>query len=204
MKSFYIFLLAGCILSMITSCGKDLPLFTELKSDENKLISKILAEKGIEVLKEYPSDGIFEEHQFVQLDGGVYLNVVDSGNGNRAELNNTRILLRFDSEIYLSADSSVERSFYANNTVPFEFKYGMALNIVNQYKDDYTSNYYYYFSSGLELPLSYVGENAVVRLLIPGYATGEDGYYPESSTFQRANRECFYPIYYDKLKYTFY
>jgi hypothetical protein len=47
---------------------------------EKKAIDRFIAENEIEILKSYPANGVFEDRQFVVLDNGIYLNVVDSGN----------------------------------------------------------------------------------------------------------------------------
>ena len=83
-KAFYVLVLTGCVLNLMftVSCNK-VPTYEEMKAAENKIIREILSAKNITVLSEYPSDGVFKENEFVQLNTGIYLNVVDSGTGNQ-------------------------------------------------------------------------------------------------------------------------
>jgi hypothetical protein len=175
--------------------------YEELKSDEKKRINRIIAEKGIRVLEEYPTDGVFGENEFVELSSGIYLNVVDSGNGNRAVVNSTTVLIRTEVE-YIYLDSTYKESFFSNHYSPFEFKYGHAYNVVATYAQNSYSPYFYFFSVGLESVLSYVGEGAEVKLIIPGYS--EVNNLAGGSSFQTANSSQYIPIYYERVKYTFY
>lgn len=201
-KGFYVLVLIGCVLNLMftVSCNKT-KTFEELKSDEKKVIKKILHEKNITVLSEYPSDGVFGENEFVQLSTGIYLNVVDSGNGERAVYGETDLLLRVSGEYYYG-DTARAFSTFTNAESPFEFKYGYAYNVVSTYQYSYSSSYYYFFSMGLESILSYVGDSATVKLIVPGYS--EISSYPAGSTMQSADGNTFVPIYYDRVRYVFY
>jgi hypothetical protein len=192
------------------SCSDTYPTYEELKSDEKKQINKIIAEKGIQVLNEYPADGVFGENEFVELSSGIYLNVVDSGNGNRAGINATTVLIRVKAE-YTYADSIYKFSSFSNMETPFEFKYGHAYNVVSAHSSyiGYGDPYVYFFSAGLESVLSYVGDGAEVKLLVPGYSEVNLVYSGESkveggSYFQTYNRAQYIPVYYERVKYTFY
>jgi len=200
-KSFYFLVLIYCALMQVftVSCNKT-PTYEELKADEKKLIRRILAENDIDVLHEYPTSGVFGENQFVELSSGIYLNVVDSGNGQRAVLYETDVLVRA-SLTYYDQDKEVSVNLFSNTNSPFEFKYGFASRVVSEYASAYTSSYYGFFSIGLESILSYVGDSAVVKLIIPGYS--EISNYPAGSSFQSSNSRVFIPIYYDRVRYTF-
>ena len=205
-KGFYIFVLIGCVLNlMFTVSCNDMPTYEELKNAEKKIIRKIISEKGIEVLREYPSDGIFRENEFVELNSGIYLNVVDSGNGNRPVYGLTDILIRVSGESYENGGDSVRKfNTFSNIKQPFSFKYGNAYGVQQEhagYNDDYND----YFSLGLESILLYVGDSAVVKLIVPGYSEiRELNSAAGGSTYQNGNGYYFIPIYYDRVRYTFY
>jgi hypothetical protein len=202
-KSFYVLALLSCVVNlMITVSCENYPTYEELKADEKKRIQRIIKEKEINVLKEYPADGVFGENDFVELSNGIYLHVVDSGNGNRAKANITTVLIRAKLEYYDPyVDSTLRFSFFSNTSYPFEFKYGHAYNTVTAHAN-YGDAYAYYFSVALEYVLSYVGEGAEVRLIVPGYSeiNGVKG----GSYYQTSNRSLYIPIYYERVKYTFY
>ena len=186
------------------SCNKT-PTYEEMKAAEKKLINRILAEKNIEVLDEYPESGVFGENQFVELSTGIYLNVVDSGNGNRAVYNETVVLVRASGSYY-EMEETTNFNTFLNTYPPFEFRYGRASTVVSEHASTYDM-YYMVFSAGLESILEYVGENAIVKLIVPGYAEINSGgsYYSVGSTFQTSGmRNTFVPIYYDRVRYTYY
>ena len=200
-KGFYVLATFYFALSAIftISCKKNIT-YEEMKAAEVKIIKRIIADHNIEVLEEYPANGVFGENQFVHLNSGIYLNVVDSGNGNRAVVNKTDILLRA-SGYYVYLDSTYNFNTFTNTSPPMEFRYGLASNVVDQHSYTYDV-YYYYFGMGLETIMSYVGDSAIVKLLVPGYA--EISNYPASSSFQNSAGNMFIPIYFDRVRYTFY
>lgn len=201
-KSFYVLMMIGCVLNLMftVSCNKT-KTYEELKRDEKKVIQRMINEKNIIVRTDYPSDGVFGENEFVELPSGIYLHVVDSGNGNRAVIGQTDVLVRVSGDYYYSEDSVVTFSTFVNTSYPFEFKYGNAYSVVSSNSTAY-NEYYFYFGMGMETVLSYVGEGAIVKMLVPGYS--EIDSYPAGSSFQSANSNKYTPIYYDRVKFTFY
>jgi len=205
-KCFYVAVLVYGVLmfGLIVSCN-DTVSFAEKQSAERKIINRMIAEKNIEVLKEFPKDSVFGENQFVQLNSGIYLNIVDSGNGNRAELGKTILLVRTSGEYYTSEEATSFNTF-ENVYEPFEFIYGQAYSIV--YNETYNNySYYYFFSAGLESILDYVGENAIVKLIVPGSSEVniEGSKVSAGSSFQLyGDANTFIPIYYDRVRYLFY
>ena len=199
-KSFYFLVLIGCVLNLMftVSCSKT-PTYEELKSAEQKKIRKILSDKNISVLSEYPKNGVFGENEFVQLSSGIYLNVVDSGNGNRAVPYSTDVLMRVSGEYYI--DTVIPFNTFSNIYSPMEFRYGNAYGVKME-RSLYDDMYIYFFSTGLESILSYVGDSAVVKLIIPGYSEVNGG--PGCSAMQNGNMSFYIPIYYDRVRYTFY
>jgi hypothetical protein len=149
---------------------------------EKKAIDRLIDEEGFEILKNYPANGVFGEKQFVLLSSGLYLNVVDSGNGNRA-VYGTSILLRASGKGLL--DTFSFNGFDPMNMAiswPMQFKYG-------RYNSNDASGYL--FSEGLMGGLEYVGDSSVVKLIVP---------FKIGSSDQTTNG---YPIYYDKVRYIF-
>ena len=172
------------------------PTYSELKKKQEKAIKKLIADKGFEILKDYPVDGVFGENQYIKLDNGIYLNVVDSGNGNRAVLGKTLVLTRFIVQDFANRDEPRVEDYFDNRSYPFEFVHGNAKATMSAHDPSVLNisqdAYYYYFSTGLESALLYVGENAVVKLIIP-FETG--------SLMQQSIN---IPLYYEKVRYTYY
>ena len=201
-KFFYILAMLWIALTFIftVSCNKTIT-YEEMKANENKIIKRIIADHNIEVLEEYPKSGVFGENQFVHLSSGIYLNVVDSGTGNRAVLNGTEILVRASGMIYYS-DTTRNFNTFSNDSPVMEFKYGLARNVVDENSYSYYSVYYSFFGMGLESIMSHVGDSAIVKLIVPGYS--EINNYPAGSSLQNSGGRYFIPIYYDRVRYTFY
>jgi hypothetical protein len=150
---------------------------------EKKAIDRFVDEQGFEILKNYPASGVFGEKQFVLLSSGLYLNVVDSGNGNRP-VTGTNILLRASGRVLLN-DTFSFNGFDPMSIIiswPMEFKY-------NAYNSNDATGYF--FSEGLVGGLEYVGDSAVVKMIVP---------FKIGSTYQQTNGN---PIYYDKVRYIF-
>jgi hypothetical protein len=174
----------------MSSCNNN-RTYAEMKRDQEKAVKRLIAEKGFEILQNWPTDSIFGENQFVKLENGIYLNVVDSGNGNRAVVGKTTVLVRFRLIDFADKQEEVAVDFFDNNEYPFEFLYGNAAYLVSIHAQAY-DDYYYYFNEGIEHILQHVGENAVVKAIIP-FETG--------STMQST---LGLPLYYERMKFVYY
>jgi len=155
--------------------------------DERKAIERLIDENNFEIIKNYPSDGVFKENEFIKLSNEVYLNVIDSGNGERAELYKTNILCRHTAyRILLDSTSySYMGSNYgpnSNGTHPVEFKYGMSTA---------TADSYGFFSEGLQTGLQYVGNKGKVKLIVP---------FKRGASYDMTNGN---PVYFEIIEYKF-
>ncbi|MCD8262958.1 MAG: DUF4827 domain-containing protein [Tannerellaceae bacterium] len=100
MKKGFNILISAVILLAIFSCNNSMKSYTDMLKDERKAIDRLKDEEGLDFIKEYPVNGVFKENEFVKLDNGIYMNVIDSGTGNRAAAGD-EILCRYEF-IYLS------------------------------------------------------------------------------------------------------
>ena len=80
-RGFYI-LLIMCTAIMVVSCDKT-KSYTDMLKAQEKAIDRLRADSGLVFLEEFPTDSIFKENEFVELDNGVYLNIVNKGNSER-------------------------------------------------------------------------------------------------------------------------
>ena len=151
--------------------------------EERKAIERYLLTQNIEVLNEYPQNRVFdlEKNQYYKTSEGLYMQVVDSGNSRRVQTYD-EVLIRFDYLYYIksyvsgSTDSIVVSYMY----FPIEFRYGIS------YSTDPTG----LACSGFAIPLTYVGEGAVLNLIIP------------SELGNSTDNGSFAPVFYRNLKYT--
>ena len=112
---------------LATSCDKTQSYADMLKAEE-KAIEKLMDEEDIVILKEYPADGVFKDNEFYQMDNDVYINVIDSGNGNRFGTKRQNVNARFVVRFFKS--DTIELDGFASSRLPVTFSY-------QKYSDDY-------------------------------------------------------------------
>ena len=189
-RGFYI-LLIMCTAIMVVSCDKT-KSYTDMLKAQRKAIERLQVDSGFVFLDEFPEDSIFKENEFVELDNGVYLNIVNRGNSERAMLGQTAIRSRFIAQMFMENSSMGTGTVdllgpHSNGTSPVEFRYGYYTSL---YPD---MDYYYdiFICEGLGAGLPYVGDSAVVKLIVP--------FKLMSSDFQSTGT----PVFFEKVKYTF-
>lgn len=189
-RGFYI-LLIMCTAIMVVSCDKT-KSYTDMLKAQRKAIERLQVDSGFVFLDEFPEDSIFKENEFVELDNGVYLNIVNRGNSERAVLGQTAIRSRFIAQMFMENSSMGTGTVdllgpHSNGTSPVEFRYGYYTSL---YPD---MDYYYdiFICEGLGAGLPYVGDSAVVKLIVP--------FKLMSSDFQSTGT----PVFFEKVKYTF-
>lgn len=175
------------VMMMTGACSNSMRSYTEMVKDQQKVIDQWIDSKGFEIIKEYPADGVFKPNQFVLLKNGLYINVIDSGNGNRPKLNKTNILARLKFEFKQNRDTTTQsgNNFQAG-TWPIEFKYGTYASLDNNTFNDF-------MGQGLAYPLEYVGDSAKVQLIVPFSMANPN------STFAKSG----IPVYHSVVRYTF-
>lgn len=185
-KGFSILMMLMAVILVVSSCGKSQRTYTEFLKDERKAIRKLMDSLDIKVIKEYPKDSVFAENEFLELPSGLYINVIDSGNGERAVLNKTRIFCRFEFD-YISSITGTYTTTdgFDNLFEPLTFIYGA--NTPEDRNDFFAS----LFSPIFNEPLEYVGNKSLVKLIVPFKIGGAQ---------QQPNGD---PVYYKKLRYVF-
>lgn len=163
--------------------------YADKLKNERKSISRFINEHNIVVLNTYPASGVFKENEYFRDPlTGVYINVIDSGNGNRASVaKRSEVNVRFTDAITFGLATPDTASNNIAGYQPISFTYGITATYTNTSQ---TTQEYSYLSQGVVTPLEYVGEKARVRLIVP-FANG--------STLQRV---AYTPIYYTELQYT--
>ena len=186
-KGFYIGWIL-CAAWLIAGCNNNRQ-YTDLLKAQDKAISRLIDENEFEILNSYPENGVFKSNEFVILDNGVYLNVVDSGNGNRATAGTTTVLCRFNVKWLVEWQSmdTATVSNLQNGTEPMVYKYGASIPT----STDYFSATFFstYIFSGLE----HVGDSSVVKLIIPFDLDGNNRTFSGSGV----------PLYFSKVQYRF-
>jgi hypothetical protein len=165
-RGFYFLLMMLGTIVFISSCGSSTRTYTEMLKDERKAIKRLINSEGIKLLDEYPEDGVFGENEFYQLSSGLYINVVDSGNGNRAVYGTTEVSCRFVADfINVLSDTTYVYDGTAMGIYPLTFIYGASSAT--------SGTYYYFYGSGVSEALQYVGDSSTVKLIVPFKIGGE-------------------------------
>lgn len=197
MKKGFNILMIVCAALLALSCSKT-KSYTDMLKDQKKAIDRLKDKESFVFLKKFPKDSVFKENEFVELENGVYLNIIDKGTSERAVAGQTKILYRctmyypmdtayirytdsygYPLSIYYTTTSYVFSNYgpHSNGTSPFSFTYG-----------DYTSGA---AGEGLMTPLEFVGDRAKVKLIVP---------FKRGLSTDNSNGE---PAYYEILEYKF-
>ncbi|WP_293712581.1 DUF4827 family protein [uncultured Parabacteroides sp.] len=185
-KKYFDLLLLFCgLIFLVASCEAEKTTYQDVRDKEQAIIDKFIDENGLVVLKEYPKDSIFGEKEFVLLDNGVYLHVIDSGNGNRP-VQDTKIqsvakgLFLGREEGDVSFDGFQADDEWAK--WPLKFKYS---ETQQAYRDEN------FLCEGYVSVMEYIGDNSSVSMIVP-FTCG--------SVYQHSS---YLPIYYEKVDFTF-
>ncbi|KAA6351474.1 hypothetical protein EZS27_000553 [termite gut metagenome] len=178
---------------------EDTETYAELLETERNAIDKFVKENNIKTIsqEEFEKDTItnVEENEYVAFSNGVYLQIVDRGNGEKPKDRN-EILIRFiEYDIFLgdtTQASNVLNPYYESlNLYPDAFYYtvtssssygqfvigeraGIGFNMYNTYESTAVP-------SGWIIPLSYIKSGAHVKLIVPsklGHFTAQQYVYP--------------------------
>lgn len=187
-KTLTLFCLVVAFGAFISSCTKS-DSYAERVKKEKKAIEGFISDNKIVVLSLYPANSKFAANEFYKDASGVYIHVVDTGNGKRAlAADRAEVSVRFANGMTLPAADSDTITNDGSGQMPINFLYG----VTSTYQSSSTGYYNYYFlSPALTLPLKYVGEGATVKLIIP-FSQG---------SYSQMN-ETYVPMYIGKVKYT--
>ena len=172
-----IILISG-IFSACNNNGKNLQ---ELLQEERKAIDRFITFNDLVILKDYPKDGVFGEKEYYKTNDGLFFQVVDSGNGKRAKLLDD-VNVRFD---YFQYVKEVAKGDTSKNYLPFYDPFSFVYGIAQTYRPANSI-----VCQAWVIPLVYVGEEAVLNLIVP------------SSIGSYGDNYNVTPIFYRNLRYT--
>ena len=151
-------LLAICSLAIMFSSCDDTESYADKLKKEKKYIKNFIAENDIEIIDTYPTNGDFEDNQFFyDKTAGIYIQVVDTGNGVRAKGSGTLSMVNVRYSGARMLPDTLESTNNGNNAGdnPIIFIYGQPNTYIES--TAYTQEYYF-LSPALAAPLKYVGE----------------------------------------------
>lgn len=174
MNKLFLFILAFFTASIFFACNKT-KTAQELLQDEKKATDRFIAKNGFIITSD--SAEMYNANVFFKTKEGLYIHVIDSGNGNKA-VYNQEILVRFSDLTYFKDDTTRYSNMSALSS-PYTFLYG------NPY------SYSGLACDGWALGLRLVSENAEVSLIVP------------SALQPYSYQSSFSPEYFGFLKYRF-
>jgi hypothetical protein len=180
MRKTWIFIVTSIVLTAYSlfSCDESKTLQEQLQ-EEKRAISRYIDRNQLKILNEYPPDGEFGEKEFFKTSEGLYIHVVDSGNGRRPVSSVDEVTVRFEYRHNIAiSDSSITQGVMIQ---PYFFTYGL-------YQSYSVSESL--VCIGWVYPLAYVGEEAVVDLIIPSSL----GSYSDNNNIN--------PVFYKGVTYT--
>lgn len=182
MKRGFNLLMIVCVAVCALACNNN-KSYTDMLNAEKKAINRLRSDEGLTFLSSYPES--FASNEFYRLSSGVYINVVDSGNGVRPS-SGTTIHCRFSVRSILGEDTIYASNIgpNSNGTSPIAFTFGtMTENGQTIYSD--------FFSAGLASGSQYVGDSSEVKLIVP---------FTMGSSYFSSNG---IPVYFDRVQYRF-
>lgn len=167
-----------CILAVLgvtaISCNKG-ESYADLLKKEEKAVNWYLSGESVETV--VPADSIFitgidAPFYRMDVDGSVYMRVVDAGDMNDRPRKGDRVYFRYsrmnlrnfyeaDLEQWIGNSSDLSSS-----NIPTSFIYG-----------NFTLSSSYQYGTGIQLPLDYLGYNSRVQLVLKA----QSGFYSEQS-----------------------
>ena len=180
MKKTVVFILSVIFLGIANlACDKSKTM-QEYIREEKKAIERYIDRYQIVVLNEYPKDSLFKENEYFKTNSGLYMHVVDRGNTGRRIVPLKEVaLIRFDYRFDI-------KTFLGGTTDSIAYPYLEPLELIYGLPGSYSG----LVCEGFAIPLAYVGEGAVVDLLIP------------SQIGSTTDNGSFNPVFYKNLKYT--
>ncbi len=154
MRKLLVFIFSLAIIPSLWMACNNSKTYAELLQDEQDAISELIADSGFTVINynDYLRDRKLGPKDFVKLPNGLYMNVIDSGNGERFDTSAV-VLWRYQSFRNLFDTTTYVGNWYS--ATPYEFQYGQTASSTNGYVE------------GFATPLSFVGNKAKVSLIIP-------------------------------------
>lgn len=159
-----LFLGVACMAGMMSSCS-DNKSYADLLTEESYAVNQFLVNQN--VILDIPEDSVFEEgadapYYRLDEDGNVYMQVINSGNKNMMAGEDELIYFRFERNSLQNYDP-VTKTFSVESWGNSE---DLSLGSASFRFGNYTLSSSSQWGTGLQLPLSFVGMESEVNLII--------------------------------------
>lgn len=169
------------LLILASSCN-DTKTYAEYLKDESKAIDLFISKHNINILKEFPEDGHFEDNDFYKdKNTGVYFNIIDVGDTTQNLEWKEEVYVRYSGLQYFMTEDTTQYS-NVKSVFPEEIAFIGPVNSTTQSS---------YSTPGWVVPLTYVGHNGKVKIIVP---------FNMGSSYDKS---VYQPTYYDLVMYKF-
>ena len=169
------------LLILVSSC-QDRKTYADYLNDESRAIDLFISKHNLNILETFPEDGQFGEKDFYKDPAtGVYFHIIEVGDTTQNLQWKEEVYIRFSGLEYFMTEDTTKYSNFTS-VLPEEIVFIGPVNSNNKSS---------YSNPGWVVPLSYVGHNGKVKMIIP---------FDMGSSYDRSQYQ---PSYYDLVKYNF-
>jgi len=169
------------LLLLVSSC-QDRKTYADYLKDESRAIDLFISKHNLNILDEFPEDGKFGDNDFYKdKNTGVYFNVIHEGDTTQNLQWKEEVYVRFSGLEYFMTDDTTKYSNF-KSVFPEEIVFIGPVNSNNKSS---------YSNPGWVVPLSYVGHNGKVKMIVP---------FDVGSSYDRSQYQ---PSYYELVTYKF-
>ena len=180
MKKIVLFVSLIITASIFFACDKQ-KTAQEMLKEEKKAIERFTKNDSIPIFVTNDKKNMYKENTYYKTKEGLYIHVIDSGNGNKPQ-NNQEILVRYRDFMFIKSGKTEYDISEENESAKY-------LPISFYYKNSFS--YKSAACYGLAIALDLVSENAEVSLIVP-------------SDLQLSDFQSLYkPMYFGYVKFRF-
>jgi hypothetical protein len=181
MKHLHLIIIVLSGLLFLTVSCKDTMTYADYLDREAKAIDLFIESNNLTILKDFPSDGNFNEKEFFKDPAtGVYFHIISYGDTTQRLKWKEEVYVRFKGLHYFASEDTTK---YSNLTGEPE-----VITFIGPVSSSTKSNY---ATPGWVVPLNYVGHTGKVQMIIP---------FNMGSSYDQSRYE---PTYYDMVQYRF-
>lgn len=154
------------LLSVMASCDNG-KTYAEMVEEERDVIAQFMTDSGFFYVEGFPADSFANPKEFMLFPDGMYMNVVEFGDGEAFE-SGDEVTVRF-TEVNLSNLLTISNEAASRPDVFRYTVYGSTKSGIFYEDESYMASIYSSTAvpSGWLLPLEYVRDGSYVRLIVP-------------------------------------
>lgn len=187
-KTFFSAVLLAAFFILGTSCSDETKSYSDKVKAEKKIINSIFDKYNF--IKTDNIEEASNKDTFFQMSNGVWINIIDSGNGTKFKDRET-ILIRYEGDTYYGNDYTEEFDGFDNIYSPLEYSYNTSIVAAYLEPTSYMQSptpsagdqyLAMFFGMGLVSTLNHLTDHSQVQLIIPFKMAGDQMYIQAGTT----------------------